>query len=101
MRISGYEFENQPSLHIHPNPSKDKFRINFTLLEKSQVKINIHDNNGRYILTLTDNSEWPKGENTFEWDGKDLQGNPVPSGIYIIQLHTPSVIKTGKAVLIR
>jgi flagellar basal-body rod modification protein FlgD len=49
------------------------------------VTLRVLDENGRLIATA--NGETTRGNRTFEWDGKDQSGRPVPAGTYRLEVN--------------
>lgn len=64
----------------HPNPFNPSTVINYSLPEKSEVKIQIFNMLGQFVITITDNEE-DSGYYKVEWDAKN-----VPSGVYIYKM---------------
>lgn len=76
---------NVYALHApYPNPFNPSTSIRFDLPEKSRVSMVIYDVLGREITTLIHNTIEP-GFQEIRWDGKDDNGNPVSTGMYIYQ----------------
>jgi len=73
-------------LQNHPNPFNPETTISFTLSQTTSfVSLNIYNIKGKLIRELVKN-QLPSGKHSFLWDGSDLIGNPVSSGIYFYQL---------------
>ena len=68
----------------YPNPFNPETRIRFDLPENSKVTIRIVDISGKIIFENISNKT--PGVYHLKWDGKDFNGNQVPSGIYIYTL---------------
>jgi hypothetical protein len=83
-----------------PNPFNPSTRIDFTLDEAGPVSLKIYDISGRLVRTLVDESRSPKSYME-EWDGRDVAGNDVASGVYFIRLTARGNTITRKAVLVR
>jgi len=89
---------NSLKLSIYPNPFNLLTSIEFTLNTKSQVKIDIFDFTGQYILTLA-NENMAEGKHHLTWDGTNTDGNTVLSGAYFVQLTAGEQIKTHKILV--
>ena len=64
-------------------------------MERSLVKLTIYDIQGRRIAKLYDGAQAP-GRYDLGWNGVDLLGNPVSTGVYLAQLRTGHSNKTIK-----
>ena len=53
--------------------------------DASKVIINIYDSEGRLVRTLEEGAQ-EKGEHEVNWDGKDNEGNELPSGDYTFKV---------------
>lgn len=88
----------------YPNPfvigSHECVYIPFRLSEISPVELNILTSSGRLIRHIR-MGQRPDGYQIYRWDGRDEEGEPVPSGIYIYQLKTPRFMKSRKMAVIR
>jgi len=73
----------------YPNPfvigeGKNTF-IDYDVPSPGRVNISIYDTVGRRMKTLV-NEDKPASSYTTSWDGRDAEGNYVPSGVYIYRL---------------
>ena len=60
----------------------------------------VYDILGRSIATLVNEFKTPGRYNVL-WNGNDILGNPVGSGVYLYQLRSNSFTKTKKMVISR
>ncbi len=88
------------SMSITPNPFNPATRIEYSLEGQSRVQLAVYDVAGRLVRTLV-NGDRPAGSHAATWDGKDLHGAAVASGIYFIRLDTGTQRLVRKAVLTR
>jgi hypothetical protein len=84
----------------HPNPFNQATVIPFSVPESGRVMIRIFNSRGQVVRTLA-NGSMEAGEHRVEWDGKDWQDRPVPSGLYLVQLKIGTRQVMGKMALIR
>ena len=70
---------------IYPNPFVDNTTINYELSSFTHVKLSVHDQNGREIITLINEHKSPH-KYSVTWDGKNKSGNQVSKGTYYIVL---------------
>ena len=84
--------EKKPSIPQHvellgnyPNPFNAATTIAYELPSSGRVIIRVYDLTGRLVKVLADLVE-PAGRHSVNWDGTDLLGRIVASGIYICQI---------------
>ena len=90
-------------LQNYPNPFNPETWIPFHLASAGQVTIGIYDATGTLIRQLDLGYLMPgryltRG-NAAYWDGKNVYGEPVASGIYFYTLSTPSFHATRKMII--
>lgn len=88
------------SISAWPNPFNPATQIHFTLPSAGLVSVRIFDVNGRLVR------EWREehrvaGEHVILWDGRDLAGQEVASGVYISQISVGRERQIAKMTLIR
>ncbi len=77
----------------YPNPFNLETRIAFQLPVAAQVTLEVYNLLGQKQQTLV-NQEMTPGFHSIKWDGRDLNGNAVTTGIYVYKIQvTP---KDGK-----
>jgi len=84
----------------YPNPFNPTTRINFTIPQNSNVKLDIFNSLGELVRTLEDNFYSPGTYSTL-WNGKDNFGYQVNSGVYIYRLSTENFVDTKRMVLVK
>lgn len=83
----------------YPNPFNPRTTIRYTLPRAERVQLRVFDVQGRLVATLRNGSE-PAGERRVEWDGRDGQGQPVASGVYLYRLTTQSGERFSKRMVV-
>ena len=83
-----------------PNPFNNKTSIHYYLPVNAHVNIQIITLTGTLINTLINNSQI-NGFHHVEWNGMDLNNNPVSSGVYIYKLSTNDHSLSGKCVFLK
>ncbi len=73
------------SLSNYPNPFNPETTIAFNLPESGNVRLDIYNICGQKVTTLI-NKELSAGNHQFVWNGKNQQGNTMPSGIYLYRV---------------
>jgi len=84
----------------YPNPFSSKTTINYSLVEKNNVVIDIFSSNGKKINTIV-NTRLPAGSYSVDWDGNDNNDNTVPAGIYYYQLRTEDYVAARQMIFIK
>ena len=84
----------------YPNPFNPTTTIPFVLDEETEVRLSIFDARGALVQVLA-NGTFPAGANDAVWNGRDLKGNTVASGVYFCRLDTPGTAQTRKLMLLK
>lgn len=82
----------------YPNPFNSSTNIRYLLPKSCHVFIVVYDVLGRDVAVLVD-SKQEAGIHEITWDGKDMDGLELASGVYIFQLNTGSQIVSRKMLL--
>jgi len=83
-----------------PNPFHDETTVAFLLPEEGGATVSIYNVAGRLLRTLP-GQRCSAGLNERVWDGTDVDGNDVPSGVYFVRVTAGGESATGKVVLVR
>ncbi|MBI4810772.1 MAG: T9SS type A sorting domain-containing protein, partial [Ignavibacteriales bacterium] len=78
-----------------PNPFNPTTKINFSTDQTAHITLTIYDVLGQEVVMLANTSFFP-GVYTLEWNGKNVQGIPMPSGVYYIRMIASNTVD-GKA----
>lgn len=114
--IEYVQIENEPSSDInekpshqqpdqfaleqnYPNPFNSQTVIAYEISQTSHVLIKIYNVLGKEIATLIDDQK-QLGFHRVRWNGNDLKGNKVQSGIYYYRIITDSHTAVRKMILI-
>ena len=81
-----------------PNPFNPRTRLRFELPRSSSVELRILDARGRVVEVLRPGT-LGAGLHELPWDGTDLRGSPVASGVYQVQLR--QLDGTGRHTAVR
>ncbi len=87
-------------LENYPNPFNPTTTIRYNMPTPGMVTLKVFDISGRLVNTLV-NGQNPEGLHRITWDGTDVNGNQVSTGIYFYQIDTPHQHQTQKMVLIK
>ena len=89
-----------PRLFVYPNPFNPLATIAYTIPVSGRVRLEILDLRGRMIRSLVDRNE-PAGNHEVTWDGRDLRGRDVPSGVYLSRVRVAGRVARGSMTLSR
>ena len=84
----------------YPNPFNNKTSIHYYLPVNAHITIQIITLTGTLINTLINKSQI-NGYHHVEWNGMNLNNNPVSSGVYIYKFTTGDHSLTGKCVFLK
>ncbi len=82
----------------YPNPFNPTTNIQFELPKPGVVRLFVYNSLGQVVARLV-NGTRDAGYHTVLWSGRDLHGNPVPSGVYHYRLEAEGYVMTKKMVL--
>jgi len=83
-----------------PNPFNPRTTVRYGLTDRSDVRLEIFDINGRLVTTLVNTSQAP-GHYAIGWDGTDSSGLQLSSGIYYSRLTTETMQVSRKLSILR
>jgi hypothetical protein len=81
-----------------PNPFSDFVTISFEIPETGMVRARVYNDQGAQIKTIALGLGF-QGENEIFWDGTNVQGQKVASGVYIIRLEYQNETKTQRVIV--
>ncbi len=84
-----------------PNPFNSRTTIFLALTENAPVTLTVHNITGQTVARLREDDFMEAGLHSLEWSGRDDQGRPVGSGLYLYRLLAGGEIRVGKLALIR
>jgi|GEM_PF-1968630 len=84
----------------YPNPFNATTIISYSLAKAGPMRLTIYDILGRRVQTLVD-QEMSAGKHAATWDGTDIHGNTVASGIYFYRLKAGDLAETKKMILMK
>ena len=80
----------------YPNPFNPSTTIGYALPEASEVALEVYNVQGQRIRELVGGRQ-PAGWHAVVWDGRNSNGKPVPSGVYVVRMTAQPVSGTGNA----
>jgi hypothetical protein len=91
------KFELSPN---YPNPFNPNTTIKYQVAHHSQVKIEVYNLAGQLVATLID-KQLPQGKYTVQWNGRDMNGKSVASGMYFVKMKAADFEKVNKIMLLK
>jgi hypothetical protein len=83
-----------------PNPFNPSTEIAFTVSRGTHATIRVYDVTGRMVASIADES-YTAGRHRVVWDGRNIAGNRVGSGVYFYRLTMTGFAETRKMVLLK
>ena len=98
---SNYSFYSEKSdiSGVFPNPFKENIRIQFNIVKKERILIEVYNLLGKNIKTLV-NKQLPIGNHEVIWNGEDLFNTKVPTGLYMCRMTSSDNISNLKLIKI-
>lgn len=84
----------------YPNPFNVSTEICYDLPITKSVKLAIYNLMGQVVKVLVNETQ-EAGNYVFQWDGMDVRGEKVPSGIYLYRIEAGYWVLTKKMILLR
>ncbi|MBK8166966.1 MAG: carboxypeptidase regulatory-like domain-containing protein [bacterium] len=83
-----------------PNPFNPSTTVRFELARAGHARLRVYDLSGRLVRELADRA-MAAGPQAVAWDGRDGDGQPVPSGVYLVKLSADGSEQSVKASLVK
>lgn len=84
----------------YPNPFNATTVVYFQLPEASRVKLGVYNTLGQVVRTLVDEQR-ARGAHQVQWDGKNVDGLDIASGLYFVRMKAGDFVGVRKMVLLR
>ncbi len=85
---------------VYPNPFNASVNLPFTLAKAADISVGIYNIKGQLIRTLLSGTK-DAGDHNLAWDGKDSNGNEVPSGIYLYSITSGEFQSSTKLIKVK
>ena len=91
-----------PSVDLKPipNPFNPSTQITFRLQESRNLRVAIYSLNGRLVKVLAE-GVMESGGHRLSWNGRNIRGEDVPSGVYLVALESAEGRESKKLLLAR
>ncbi|MCY3738611.1 MAG: cadherin-like beta sandwich domain-containing protein [Gemmatimonadaceae bacterium] len=83
-----------------PNPFNSETVFSWFLLQPGPVRLEVFSLTGQRLAVLRQGPQ-PTGYHRLRWDGRDGEGRPLASGVYLFRLVTGETVLTRKLTLLR
>ncbi len=84
----------------YPNPFNPVTTISYYLPENEYISIRIFDMLGKPVVSLVEKQQ-SAGFHEVQWDSRNFFGQPVGSGVYLVQIRGVNSIRSGKMILLK
>jgi len=84
----------------YPNPFNPSTIINYTMAKNANVSLKVYSITGELVATLV-NTMKTQGNHFVEWNGKNIAGDNVASGMYFVKMVSSDFSKVNKMMLVR
>lgn len=84
----------------YPNPFNQSTIIPYTLATDTHVQITVSNLLGQTVSTLVDGYQ-TSGSHSVAWDGADMNGRGVASGLYFLRVQVGKIAQVRKMVLLK
>jgi flagellar hook assembly protein FlgD len=84
----------------YPNPFNPVTTIRFAAKDSGRMSLLVYNTKGQLVRTLV-NGDVKAGNHSIVWNGKDDNGKPVSSGVYMYRMQTTGYSKTQKMMLMK
>jgi hypothetical protein len=83
-----------------PNPFNPETTLFFSLPNEQEIELTVYNLKGQKVRQLA-RGQFPSGEHSVIWEGKDDNGKQVSSGVYLYKLETADKIISKKMLLLK
>lgn len=87
-------------LDAYPNPFNPSTTIEYEIAKPMEIELKIYDVLGREIWSVNKERK-ESGSYMIQWNGRNMEGRELASGIYIVNINGESFSKTIKLMLLR
>lgn len=94
------EAKDEGALLAYPNPLNPHTTLSFALSQAARVKLGIYNTLGQRVAVLLDAVEEP-GKHSIAWDGRDVEGTPLGTGVYFARFETGHCAQTRRILLLK
>jgi flagellar hook assembly protein FlgD len=84
----------------YPNPFNPSTSVLFYLAKAGNIEFSIYDLLGQKVYHISKTGVIA-GEHSLVWDGVDMNGSPVASGIYFYRLSAGDFVDTKQMILLK
>jgi hypothetical protein len=84
----------------YPNPFNPMTIFRYSVPQRTPVELSVYSVDGRLVRSLVSEKQ-SVGQYAVEWDGTDLSGHRLPSGIYVYSFVTDAYRTRKKLVIVR
>ncbi len=83
-----------------PNPFRERTTLAFDIPDGGHVAVRVYDVRGALVAAVADR-DFGAGTSAIEWDGRNMSGSLVPSGVYFARMTYSGTTLQRKLLLLR
>ena len=99
-RLNGQAPAHYALFQNHPNPFNPATQISFQMPEPGRMRLIVYNALGQRVRTLVDQGV-EAGFHRISWDGRDDQGRPVSSGLYLYRMEVGEFSQAHRMLLLK
>ncbi len=86
--------------NAYPNPFNPQTKVSFTVESQQHITLSVYDMAGQQVAVLA-SDVFDAGSHTADWNGKNILGQDVASGTYLVNIRAKSASESLKIQLVR
>jgi hypothetical protein len=92
---------NAFSARVVPAVTRSTAALQFTLIARSTLRVDLFDASGRHVRALLDDAEMAPGLHSLNFDARDDHGDRLASGVYFYRVQAAERSVAGRFVIVR
>lgn len=92
---------SENDIRCYPNPFSQMVNIEISLTKEANAEVEIMNQLGQQVKTISSKQMFTSGVHRFSWDGKNANNQPVSQGIYHLKVNIDGQVTNKKLILSR
>ena len=97
--VEGFSGSVVPEINVYPNPFSDEVTIEIKLVKDSEIQVEVLNQLGQRVKTITTKKQLTSGVHQLTWDGRNSGNGEVAPGIYHVRIEIDDSVIHRKIVL--